>query len=85
MYWWTLGNRPCVIKEAAKKVVTQTEYRSKYYYTMNRENMIKDDILASYHPAWIEQKSVMTYFFGEDVYNELDNTMQMKVGQTNVD
>lgn len=85
LYWWTLGNRPCVIKEAAKKVVTQTEYRSKYYYTMNRENMIKDDILASYHPAWIEQKSVMTYFFGEDVYNELDNTMQMKVGQTNVD
>lgn len=79
LYWWTLGNRPCVIKDATKKVVSQTEYRSKYYYTMNRENMIKDKILDSYHPVWQEQESVMRYFFGDDTYDKLITVLKAKI------
>lgn len=78
LYFWTLGNRMCILKEKAKKVVTQTEYKSKYYYTVHRDKMIEDNLLDAYNPAYIEQESVIKYFFGEDIYAQLSEIMKKK-------
>lgn len=78
LYFWTLGNRLCIIKDTAKKVVSQTEFKSKYYYTIHRDKMIEDNILDSYHPTYIEQEGVMKYFFGEENYAQLVDIMKKK-------
>lgn len=78
LYFWTLGNRICNMKEKVVKTVNQTEYKSKYYYTLHRDKIIEDNLLGDFHPAWVEQKEVLQYFFGEDNYAKLVETMKTK-------
>ena len=80
LYFWTLGNRICNMKEKVEKVINQTEYKSKFYYTLNRDNIIDDNLLGAFKPAWVEQESVLKYFFGEDIYAKLVETMKNKEG-----
>lgn len=70
MFFWSLNRRPCVNYENARRIVYEDTNNSKYLKTINKENFIKDDLIHRYHPAYIEQETVLRYFLGSDVYDE---------------
>ena len=74
-YWYTLSRRPCVNLDTLDRVVNNTEFKSKYLQTIRRDSIILDNIRQDFLPAWKEQKSVLKFFVGEEVYNKLENSI----------
>jgi hypothetical protein len=49
-------------------------FRSKYLNTLNKSNMISDDIKSQYVPAWKAQSSILEYLVSKDTYSKLNTS-----------
>ena len=70
MYFYTSANRICVNKSNLIDIIVGKR-NNKLVSNTNRDNIIADNIIDKYRPAYIEQEKVLRGLCGDKVYEEL--------------
>ena len=72
LYWYSLTQRPCVNTTTLNKILnSQQPLKSKYLLSLNKDNIIQDNIQKDYLPSWKSQESVLRYLLSDTTYNIL--------------